>query len=45
MYQDPAYAGVIGELKAELKAQRERYNETDARYPHLEKIIQDHWDS
>ncbi|WP_246072540.1 sulfatase family protein [Catenovulum sediminis] len=43
VYGQPEYAAVVKSLKAELKRQRELYNETDANYPHLDKIIQAHW--
>ncbi len=43
-YGDPAYAGIIQELKSELKQQRQTYAETDAAYPHIQTIIDQHWD-
>nr|WP_155949318.1 sulfatase [Gayadomonas joobiniege] len=43
VYGDPAYAEITAKLKAELKRQRNLYNETDENYPHLDKIIQAHW--
>jgi len=43
-YGDPAYAEIIAGLKTELRRQREMYNETDASYPHLQEIIDTHWD-
>ncbi len=42
-YSDPKYAAVIEELKLELKRQRARLNETDAQYPHIQKVIDAHW--
>jgi len=45
VYGDPAYVGVVRELKAELKRQRAVYNETDANYPRLQAIIDQYWDS
>lgn len=43
-YNDPAYKDVIAELKAELKRQREELNETDEKYPEIQKIIEEYWD-
>ncbi|MEM6344089.1 MAG: sulfatase [Bacteroidota bacterium] len=42
-YDDPAYQEIIAELKAELKAQRVALKETDQTYPHLQAIINQHW--
>ena len=42
-YANPEYQEVIKSLKAELKKQREDLNETDRDYPHLQKIIETHW--
>lgn len=42
-YGDPQYKEVISELKERLKSERERLNETDAKYPHIQKIIEEHW--
>lgn len=43
VYQDKAYKEVITNLKVELKRQRALYKETDVNYPHLAKLIEDHW--
>ncbi|MFC3120744.1 sulfatase family protein [Agaribacter flavus] len=43
VYGEAKYAGVIEELKTELKRQRQAYNETDEHYPHLQAIIEKHW--
>lgn len=43
-YGNPEYANVITKLKKELKRVREDLNETDAKYPHIQKIIDAHWD-
>ncbi|EWH11757.1 sulfatase [Catenovulum agarivorans DS-2] len=43
VYADPAYQQIIAELKAEMLRQRALYNETDKNYPHLQKIIERHW--
>ncbi len=45
VYDDPKYKEVIIKLKQELKRQRIQYNETDKNYPHLQKIIDKHWDT
>ena len=42
-YNDPKYKEVIADLKERLKKERERLNETDAKYPHIQKIIDEHW--
>jgi len=44
VYNNPAYAGIIKELKAEMKRQREVYNETDQNHPHIQSIIDEYWD-
>ena len=44
VYKDPFYANVVRDLKAELKRQRELYNETDEAYPRLAALIEKHWD-
>ncbi|GLR72125.1 sulfatase family protein [Agaribacter marinus] len=43
VYNEERYASVVNDLKTELKRQRELYNETDKDYPHLQKIIEQHW--
>lgn len=43
-YKDPAYAQVIADLKTQLVQMREDLNETDANYPHIQKVIDEHWD-
>ena len=45
LYGDPRYADVIKELKAELLRLRKKYNETDERYPHIQKVIDEYWDT
>ena len=44
VYNDPTYSETIASLKAEMQRQRELYDETDANFPHLQKIIDKHWD-
>ncbi len=43
LYNDPAYKEIIAELKTELKNTREELNETDKDYPHIQEIIDQHW--
>ena len=42
-YGDPAYADIIKQLKIELKKQRKDLNEEDGDYPHIQKILDEHW--
>ena len=42
-YDDPAYASIIAELKENLLALREKYGETDEKYPAIQAIIDAHW--
>jgi len=42
-YNDPAYKYLITELKSEMLAQRQVYGETDVNYPHIQEIIDKHW--
>lgn len=43
LYEDLRYNQIIIDLKQELKRQRIQFAETDERYPHLQKIIERHW--
>jgi uncharacterized sulfatase len=43
-YDDPRYEQVIADLKAELARQRAAYNEGDEDYPHIQAVIDAHWD-
>ncbi len=43
-YSDPEYKNVITDLKAQLIKLREDLNETDKNYPHIQKVIDEHWD-
>jgi N-acetylglucosamine-6-sulfatase len=43
LYGRPEYSETVKALKAKLKALRQELNETDAKYPHIQKIIEDHW--
>lgn len=43
-YANPEYAATIRELKAELKRQREALHETDESRPHIQSVIEAHWE-
>ncbi|MCL7763994.1 sulfatase [Polaribacter sp. Z014] len=43
-YNDPAYAEIIQQLKKDLKEKRKSLNEEDAKYPNIQKVIEDNWD-
>jgi len=43
-YGEPKYAGVIADLKRQLKQLRQDLDETDENYPKIQKIIDEHWD-
>lgn len=43
LYGDPAHAGIIAEMKAQLRAAREALGETDERYPAIQRIIDENW--
>jgi uncharacterized sulfatase len=42
-YENPAYASTIADLKTQLVQMRENLNETDVNYPHIQKVIDEHW--
>lgn len=42
-YNDPEYKEIIAKMKEQLKAEREKLNETDEDYPEIQKIIEKHW--
>jgi arylsulfatase A-like enzyme len=44
VYNDPAYTEVVRELKDELARQRAELKEEDGSFPHLQEIIDAHWD-
>jgi len=44
LYGRSEYAQVIKELKGKLQSVREELKETDVNYPHIQKIIDEHWD-
>ena len=43
VYADPAYKNIIDDLKKQLTKKRTELNEGDEKYPHLQKIIDQHW--
>jgi len=43
LYGRPEYSETVKALKAKLKVLRAELNETDAKYPHIQKIIEEHW--
>ena len=43
LYGDVRYKKVIADLKVKLMLERERLNETDVKYPHIQKVIEEHW--
>lgn len=42
-YANPKYTKTIAQLKQQLKQLREELDETDAKYPHIQKVIDAHW--
>ncbi|MDO6492684.1 MULTISPECIES: sulfatase family protein [unclassified Cellulophaga] len=43
-YNDPAYKDIIKELKKQLKTKRKSLNEEDgSKFPHIQKVIDEHW--
>ncbi len=42
-YANPKYAGLIKGLKGQLKQLREDLHETDGSRPHIQKVIDEHW--
>ena len=43
LYGRSEYSEIIKELKGKLRLLREELNETDSNYPHIQKIIDEHW--
>ncbi len=43
IYQDPTMSAVVSTLKTELARQRKELGEEDENYPHLDRIIREHW--
>ncbi|WP_299553129.1 sulfatase [Seonamhaeicola sp.] len=45
LYGDPAYKDIIADLKTQLADKRKALNEEDGdKFPHIQKVIDDHWD-
>ncbi len=42
-YKNPKYADIIADLKGEILRQRKELNEGDEKYPHIQQIIDKHW--
>jgi uncharacterized sulfatase len=42
-YGDPRYEQLIADLKEELARQRDAFNEGDEDYPHIQAVIDAHW--
>ncbi|WP_281987201.1 sulfatase family protein [Aquimarina aggregata] len=42
-YKDDKYVEVIADLKNQLLNMRKDLNETDVNYPHIQKVIDQHW--
>jgi len=42
-YGSPEYAEIIKQLKVQLREQRRNLNEEDEKYPHIQKVIEAHW--
>ena len=43
VYGAPAYRDIAARLKQQLRQTREELNETDRDYPHIQRVIEDHW--
>ncbi|GAB1857552.1 sulfatase [Flavobacteriaceae bacterium MHTCC 0001] len=43
-YGEEKYKDIISDLKTQLIKLREDLNETDKNYPHIQKVIDEHWD-
>lgn len=43
-YDDSEYAEIIADLKLQLVKMRKDLNETDENYPHIQKVIDAHWE-
>ncbi|BAX78457.1 sulfatase family protein [Labilibaculum antarcticum] len=44
VYDDPNYTEVKKMMKVKLKQQREEIGDTDEKYPHIKKIVDEYWD-
>ncbi|TXG39260.1 sulfatase family protein [Seonamhaeicola maritimus] len=46
LYEDPAYKDIIADLKTQLADKRKELNEDDGdKFPHIQKVIDEHWDN
>ncbi len=45
VYGDPAYKEIIADMKQQLREKREALHETDEKFPHIQKVIEAHWDN
>lgn len=43
-YTNPEYAEIIAKMKIELVEKRKELNEEDTNYPHIQEVIDAHWD-
>ena len=43
LYHNPEYTKIIETMKVELKNTRNHLNETDEKYPEIQKIIDENW--
>lgn len=43
-YDEPAYQHIIADLKERLREKREKLNETDKEYPHIQAVIEANWE-
>jgi arylsulfatase A-like enzyme len=43
VYGNPRYRDIVANLKQQLSETREALNETDQRYPHIQRVIGTHW--
>ncbi len=44
LYPNPEYRAIIEAMKVDLKKTRAELNETDEKYPHIQAIIDAHWE-
>ncbi|MDP4624540.1 MAG: sulfatase [Akkermansiaceae bacterium] len=44
VYGNPEYKEIVAKLKKQLRDTRAELNETDAKYPHIQEVIDEHWD-
>lgn len=44
VYGNPEYKEIVAKLKKQLQEARQELNETDVKYPHIQKVIDEHWD-